>query len=259
MFDAKLLKLPVDAHQHRHAHPQIVVGVHGSAELSVGGVGSSLDTWKAFLVPTDVPHDYCGDRQNHVLVINLDPSSPAFEHAQHADYECLARMFDKPRVIQMDNRLQGLVQIAASEFEPRQDNRLLQRHLAASILYSMADRMTGNLGVRPNRHSISPEAIRRYILANLHRKITVQDLAGEACLSVSRFHEVFREITGITPHQFLIQTRLDQAVRLLSGSTLSVSEISYRTGFSSQSALTNALRKYKGTTPSRLQLGEEVA
>jgi AraC-like DNA-binding protein len=56
-----------------------------------------------------------------------------------------------------------------------------------------------------------------------------------------------------------MQTRLDQAVRLLSTTSLSVSEISYRTGFSSQSALTNALRKHKGTTPSRLQIGERVA
>jgi AraC-like DNA-binding protein len=84
-------------------------------------------------------------------------------------------------------------------------------------------------------------------------------MAGEACLSVSRFHEVFRELAGITPHQFLLQTRLDQAATLLSKTTLTVSEISYRTGFSSQSALTNALRKYKGTTPSRLQVGDRVA
>ena len=171
----------------------------------------------------------------------------------------MAGIFEKPRTIQMDNRLQGLVQFAAGEFDRSPDNEPLHRHLAASILYSMADRIVDGQATRASRHSISPDAIRRYIVDNLHRKITVQDLAREACLSTSRFHEVFREVSGITPHQFLIQTRLDQAVRLLSSTTLSVSEISYRTGFSSQSALTNALRKYKGTTPSRLQIGDRVA
>ncbi len=82
---------------------------------------------------------------------------------------------------------------------------------------------------------------------------------GDSFLSVSRFHEFFRDVAGITPHQFLLFTRLDQAIELLVSTALSVSEISYRTGFSSQSALTNALRKYKGTTPSRLQFREEVA
>lgn len=259
MLDAKLLKLPVNSHQHNHEHHQIVVGVRGAAELSVDGVGSYLDTWKACLVPTEAKHDYCGDQQNHVLVINLDPLSPALDSPAHADYERMARVFKKPRTVQLDHRLQGLVQFAAAEFDRSPDNEALHRHLAASILYIMADRIVDGKSGHTNRHSVSPDATRRYILKNLHRKMTVQDLAKEACLSVSRFHEVFREVSGITPHQFLLQIRLEQAVHLLTSSQFSVSEISYRTGFSSQSALTNALQKYKGITPSRLQVRDQVA
>lgn len=259
MLDAQLLKLPVNSHQHHHEHHQIVVGVRGAAEVSVDGVGSFLDTWKACLVPTEARHDYCGDQQNHVLVINLDPLSPVLDSPVHADYERMAGLFEKPRTVQMDNRLQGLVQFAAGEFDRSPDNDALHRHLAASILYCMADRIVDRRAYSSNRNTISPDAIRRYILGNLHRKITVQDLAKEACLSVSRFHEVFREVAGITPHQFMLQTRLDQAIDLLTATSLSVSEISYRTGFSSHSALTNALRKHKGTTPSRLQVSDNVA
>ncbi|WP_273204964.1 AraC family transcriptional regulator [Marinobacter subterrani] len=259
MLQSKLLKLPTAAHQHKHEHHQIVVGVRGEAELSVDGTGSWLDTWKACFVPAEASHDYCGDDKNHVLVINLDPLTPAFNTPAHADYERMMRIFERPRTLQMDNRLQGLVQFAAGEFDRAPDNHTLQQHLAASILYCMADRMTDRKTETSNRYSVSPEAIRRYIFSNLHRKITVEDMAGEACLSVSRFHEVFREAAGITPHQFLLRTRLDRAAELLASTSLSVSEISYRTGFSSQSALTNALRKYKGTTPSRLQVRAAVA
>lgn len=259
MLTAKLLKLPTATQQHDHEHHQVVLGVRGEAELSVDGSGSHLDTWKACLVPTEARHDYCGDHQNHVLVINLDPLSPVLNTAAHADYERMVRLFEKPRTVQMDNRLQGLVQFAAGEFDRAPDNTALQQHLSASILYCMADRISDRNPPMPSRHSLSPATIRRYIMDNLHHKITVQDLAKVACLSVSRFHDVFREVSGITPHQFLLQTRLDQAVSLLTTTSLSVSEISYRTGFSSQSALTNALKKYKGTTPTRLQTGESVA
>ena len=69
----------------------------------------------------------------------------------------------------------------------------------------------------------------------------------------SRFHDLFRQSTGTTPHQFLLQTRLEQASKLLERTSLSVSEISHRTGFSSQSALANALKKYRGTTASALR------
>lgn len=259
MLNAKLLKLPIAAHQHRHEHHQIVIGVRGEAELSVDGTGAHLDTWRACVVPTEASHDYCGDDQNHVLVINLDPLAPAINTPAHADYERMMRVFEKPRSLQMDSKLQGLVQFVASEFDRAPDNATLQQHLGASVLYCMADRIVDRQVQATHRSVISPEAIRRFIMSNLHRKITVEDMAGEACLSVSRFHEVFRDVVGTTPHQFLLQTRLEQAVNLLARSSLSVSEISYRTGFSSQSALTNALRKYKGTTPSKLQTSKNVA
>ena len=106
MVNAKLLKLPIAAHQHRHEHHQIVIGVRGEAELSVDGAGAHLDTWKAYFVPTEARHDYCGNDKNHVLVINLDPLTPAINTPAHADYERMMRVFDKPRTLQMDSRLQ---------------------------------------------------------------------------------------------------------------------------------------------------------
>lgn len=259
MLDARLLKLPLASHQHRHEHHQIVVGVQGEADLSVDGTGSHLDTWKACLVPTEARHDYCGDNQNHVLVINLDPCVPSINTPDHADYERLAPLFERPRTLVMDNKLQGMVQFAAGEFDRAPANEGMKRHLAASILHCMAERVNDARRVIANRHTLSPDTIRRYVMENLHRKISVQDLAGVACLSVSRFHEMFREVTGVTPHQFLLQTRLDQAAQLLMSTSLSVSEVSYRTGFSSQSALTNALRKHRGATPTKLRFGEKPA
>lgn len=253
MLDARLMELPTTSHQHCHGHHQIVVGVKGEAVVSVEGRGSQLNTWKACLVPTGAWHDYCGDQQNHVLVINLNPASPMTSSPSHADYEQMMRVFEKPRTIHMDSQMQGMVQFAANEFDRAPENVTLHGHLAASILYCMADRIVDRSVHHPSRHSLNLDAIQRYIIANLHRKISVKELADEACLGVSRFYEVFRDVAGITPHQFLLQIRLDQAVNLLASTSLSVSEISYRSGFSSQSALTNSLRKHKGITPAKLQ------
>lgn len=259
MLDTRLLQLPTASQQHHHQHHQVVLGVQGEAELTVDGAGARLDTWKACLVPTDARHDFFGDQQNHVLVINIDPVSPVLSSPAHAHYEKLARLFDKPRALQMDNQMQSFVQFAAAEVNRWPDNTTLHQHLAAGILHGMAERLVTEPIRSWHRPGFNPEDVRSYIVGNLHRKITVADLAGVACLSVSRFHEIFRQVTGTTPHQFLLQTRLDQAVHLLASTKVSVSEVSYRTGFSSQSALTNALRKYRGTTPSKLQAGVAVA
>lgn len=230
-----------------------MIGVGGEAEVSVDGIGSKLDTWNACLVPTEARHDYCGNARNHVLVIDLDPYTPALNNPAHRDYELMAPLFERPRNLGMDNRLQGLVQLCAGEFNRAPDNQTMHRHLAAGILHCMSERLNTAVTAQAGRFGLSPGTIRRYVMENLHKKITVRDLAGVACLSVSRFHETFRAITGITPHQYLLQTRLEQAVQLLTSTSLNISEISFRTGFSSQSALTNALRKHRDITPSALR------
>ncbi|WP_152206950.1 AraC family transcriptional regulator [Marinobacter changyiensis] len=259
MLNARLIKLPESACQHQHEHHQLVIGVGGEAELSVDGIGSRLDTWNACLVPTDTRHDYCGDERNHVLVIDLDPYLPALNNPAHGDYERLAPLFDRARNIGMDNRMQGLVQLCAGEFSRAPDNEAMHRHLATGILHCMSERIDRASKVPASRTGLSPDTVRRYIMENLHKKITVSDLARVACLSVSRFHETFRALTGITPHQFLLQTRLEKAIQLLWETSLTISEISFRTGFSSQSALTNALQKHRGTTPSALRFKEAKA
>jgi len=220
--------------------------------MSVEGSGIPVDAWNACLVPTEARHDFCGDATNHVLVIDLDPWTPALNSPEYAEYQHLAPLFERPRALTLDNQLQSLVQLCAREFDNASANHDMQRHFAAGILHCLAERLERN-APQPVRHGLSPETIRRYVMENLHRKITVQDLAQVACLSVSRFNDLFRELTGLTPHQFLLQIRLEQAAQLLASSTLSVNEISFRTGFSSQSALANALRKHRGITPSALR------
>jgi AraC-like DNA-binding protein len=253
MLTARLLQLPTASQQHRHEHHQVVIGVRGEADLNVEGSGAHLDSWRACLVPTEARHDFSGTTLNHVLVINLDPWAPARHSPGYGDYQRFVPLFDKPRTLELDSHLQRLVQFSAGEFRRAPDNDHLKNHLAASLLHCLAGRLPGMQAAGPKRFWAGPETIRRHILENLGRKIPVEELAGVACLSVSRFHEVFRETTGQTPHQFLIDTRLDQTIKLLATTTLPVAEISQRAGFSSQSALTNALKKYRGITPGRVR------
>lgn len=231
-----------------------MIGVRGEAEVVVDGCGSRLDTWSACLVPTEAFHDYSGNARNHVLVIDLDPCLPAFNNPGHEDYDRMAPLFERPRALRFDSRLQSLVHLSAGEFALAPENTAMHRHLAAGILHCMSERLV-RAPSRAAQSHFSPDTIRRYVLENLHRKITVGDLASVACLSVSRFHDIFRTMTGTTPHQYLLQIRLEQSVKLIIDTSLTIAEISHRAGFSSQAALTNALRKHRGTTPSALRSG----
>ncbi|MEU3299039.1 helix-turn-helix domain-containing protein [Streptomyces sp. NPDC006678] len=79
--------------------------------------------------------------------------------------------------------------------------------------------------------------------------LPVSALASAAGLSASQFSRQFRTSTGRSPHQFLLQLRLDHARRLLRSTRQPIAEVALRCGFSHQEHLTRVMRAKLGTTP----------
>ena len=89
-----------------------------------------------------------------------------------------------------------------------------------------------------------------YINEQFRYPISLQDLADRAAISPYYFSRIFRQETGVTPHQYLINTRLSNAKFLLRTSEDSVKDIAIRTGWGSESTFCSAFRKHTGMTPS---------
>ena len=68
-------------------------------------------------------------------------------------------------------------------------------------------------------------------------------------MSVSQFGRAFKKATGLTPHRWLVQRRLEQAMDLLLGSNLPLAEIALDCGFSEQSHFTRTFTRLVGTSP----------
>src|SRR5215471_10473409 len=71
-------------------------------------------------------------------------------------------------------------------------------------------------------------------------------LASEAGLSPSHFASLFRKTTGLSPHRYVIQRRLEQAQQLLKSTRLSIGEIASAVGFYDQSHLVRHMRRVMG-------------
>lgn len=93
------------------------------------------------------------------------------------------------------------------------------------------------------------EDIIAYINEHFASEMTVEELAGRAGMSTWHFIRTFKQETGFSPHQYLINTRMSAARYLLKNSRLSIKDICFRVGFSSESVFCSAFRKYQGMTP----------
>lgn len=81
------------------------------------------------------------------------------------------------------------------------------------------------------------------------KRLNTAQMAEAVNLSVSWFSLVFRNTTGMTPHQWQLTKRVDRARDLLLGSDLNVADIADRLGFSDQAHLTRSFRQIVGETP----------
>lgn len=79
--------------------------------------------------------------------------------------------------------------------------------------------------------------------------LTLESLAALVATSPYHFLRLFRRELGLTPHQYVIRTRLRHALRLLRTTTLSVTEVAFEVGFTDLSNFMRTFRRHVGTTP----------
>lgn len=78
----------------------------------------------------------------------------------------------------------------------------------------------------------------------------VMSLANELCMGRSKLYMQFKQMTGLTPNEFILKVKLDEAMVLLKNSPeLNISEISARLGFSSPRYFSKSFKAFFGVTP----------
>ena len=83
--------------------------------------------------------------------------------------------------------------------------------------------------------------------------LRLSELAKVAGMSPFHFARVFKEEIGAPPGQYLLRRRAEHAASLIKTSSISLSEVAHRTGFSSQSHMTRVVKATTGATPGQIR------
>jgi AraC family transcriptional regulator len=90
--------------------------------------------------------------------------------------------------------------------------------------------------------------VTEYIETYLDQEVTLAQLSAIAQISPYHFLRLFKQSIGQTPHQYILQRRLERAQWLLTQSDLGLAEIAIRTGFCDQSHLNRCFKRTFGQT-----------
>jgi AraC-like DNA-binding protein len=102
---------------------------------------------------------------------------------------------------------------------------------------------------RTVRAATGLRGVREYIDRHYARPLTIERLAALAGLSPFHFIRAFRAATGLTPHQYLRNRRIDRAKELLVTTPMPVTEVCDAVGFQSLGSFSSLFRRLTGETP----------
>jgi AraC family transcriptional regulator len=109
----------------------------------------------------------------------------------------------------------------------------------------MRPRDAASGGLAPWQERRAREIMRTRFASSL----TIADVAAECKLTPSHFARSFRRSTGVAPHEFLSQLRIDEAKRLMLSTKLPLADIALICGFGDQSYFTRVFSRSVGASP----------
>jgi AraC family transcriptional regulator len=149
-----------------------------------------------------------------------------------------------------------LLQLAKMLFSAALDahDPAFARHLVdaivARISVLLAQRMAPTAAVA--RNGLPRWRLQRvvsYIQEHVGDAISLADMASAAGMSAMHFAAQFRAATGLRPHHYLLQCRIQQAKLLLMDTTRSLIDIAISVGFRTQAHFTTVFKNFEYTTP----------
>lgn len=125
---------------------------------------------------------------------------------------------------------------------------LLAARFVEAVSGRKARKLTANL--RDRRRAVESAL---WIDANSHKPIALDDAAGQAGISPFHFLRLFSEVLGVTPHQYLVRSRLRHAARRLADDDSPITDIAYDVGFGDLSNFVRTFHRAAGASPMRFR------
>lgn len=174
---------------------------------------------------------------------------------QSEDAVLLSSLLPKLVVVRGEHRLAMLMQLLGDEAGGNKPGREVVLQHLLEVLLIEALRTTAEMGNSPGLlRGLSDERLAvaiRAMHAEPGRSWTVADLAREAAVSRSGFHDRFQSAVGMAPMEYLTAWRLALAKVLLRKREASVGEIAKQVGYRSASAFSVAFTRDVGVSPAR--------
>ncbi|PMN94735.1 AraC family transcriptional regulator [Enterovibrio norvegicus] len=240
--------------------PSICFVLQGSKQLSSGKSVYQYDPSTYLINSVTRPVD--------ASVSRVDPNRPYVGASLRIDRQMLGQLMMEMSQWQSDDALEQQMELTQSTAitpeimgnlarlirtaDDPMDRQVLSASLCRELYYQVLKGPSGGL----LRNSVNNHAganritpVVHYIEQHFERNLGIDEISDVAGMSASTLHEHFKQVTSVSPMQYVKSLRLHKARSMLSlGSQ--VAEVCYAVGYSSPSQFSREFKRYFGITPS---------
>ena len=175
-----------------------------------------------------------------------------FIHMTVGEGELYDRLIKLPSYIAISDRSafeELFKQLCACYDTALDGDRLLLQSRVLELIYRLGFYTQESSYQSKTNHKETIEKVLAYIKAHLTEDLSLEVVSEYASFSPIYFHNFFKKSTGMTLREYVEEQRFQRAVNLLFSRDMTLSEIAYECGFSSQSYFSCVFKKRTGMTP----------
>jgi AraC family transcriptional regulator len=247
-----------DTAEHRHKMHIVTMVTSGTpVDQYIDGRWESnlIGQNNIFILPADALHrcSWSGDIEFMFMALDTDLFVQIGQELVDTDSMELIPHFATVQ----DTLIQGILQTLKHEFMTQgvasdlfvdRLRETLVMHLLRS--YGVQKVQIAHYADGLSRHKLN--RVIEYINAHLDRRLELWELAQQIDMSQFYFSRLFKKSLRVTPHQYVIQQRVERAQKLLKKGELSLAEIALECGFANQGHLNRHFKRLRGTTPKEI-------
>ena len=239
--------------QSRSSYDSFLIIYVQKGTLQVQTEKEKLDVSEGSFVILDcyAPHSY-GTRENcEILWMHFDgPGARTYYSIIHQRAGTAFQMVNTWSVL---NRLQTIYQQFSTGAAI---DEIVISKIISDILTLMALQKSSETEHR-DAEAMTQKTI-AFISAHLSEELSIETMARNVSLSPFHFIRMFKKETGLTPHQYIMNTRISHARYLLKNTKSPIKEVCFSLGFTSESIFSATFKRKQGMSPSAYRLNERT-
>lgn len=251
---------PDDYPSHWHSAAELIMPVENTYTLLVSDVTYHVAPGELFMVPPGVVHEIFAPESGARYIFMLDQKEfyavEGLGEAQHVLYPCVHLSLDEDPAL-LDETA-GFFRNAVFAYDRKAEMgpaemrlwlRLVLVRMVQVMLHKTRDSSSEANALRSQTVTVMVRSC-AYISEHCMEKLTLDDVAAFSGYSKYHFSRVFKTFTGMSFYDYYMRQRLVLCRRLLSDSTMQVTEVALRVGFDSITTFNRVFKQFEGMTPS---------